>query len=353
MQCDALIIGGGLSGLRLATLLADSGTDFRLIEARDRLGGRILTQRHGGGYFDMGPAWFWPGQPRMAALIRSLGLIQFEQYAEGILTFEDETGAVQHGRGFASMAGSYRLSGGMDPLINAMAANLPQDRLHLSHPATDLRLCDEHIEVTCGPGEIVLARNVVVALPPRVAATLEYTPELSKAAIDVMQATPTWMGGQAKAVALYDRPFWREAGLSGDAMSRHGPMVEIHDASPAEGGPYALFGFVGVPPAARQDEQALRKAILSQLERLFGAEAGKPAELFLKDWAFDRYTATKADHQPLHHHPRYGRPAALQGLWENRLVFAGTEMALQFGGYLEGALESAEDAYALLETEQR
>lgn len=89
---DVLIIGGGLSGLALARTLSARGQDFHILEARDRFGGRILSKQHGGTGFDMGPAWFWPGQPRIAALIHALGLSQFEQFSEGLLTAEDAQG---------------------------------------------------------------------------------------------------------------------------------------------------------------------------------------------------------------------------------------------------------------------
>lgn len=348
MECGTLIIGGGLSGLRLASLLNERGDDFMLFEGRDRLGGRILSKNHQTGQFDLGPAWFWDGQPRIDALIRHYGLDRFEQYADGILTFEDEKGAVQRGRGFASMEGSFRLSGGLGALIHALADSLPRDRVQLSRKVTSLRRTADNIEVICADGQILNAHRVVLALPPRVAATLEFSPALSDMTIGALQNVATWMAGQAKAVAVYDKPFWREAGLSGDAMSRHGPMVEIHDASPAMGGPYALFGFIGVAPAARKNEHALRSAVITQFERLFGKEAATPRHLFLKDWAHDPFTSTALDHQPLYSHPTYGRPAALRDLWDNRLLFAGTEMAPQFGGYLEGALEAAEDALRLL-----
>jgi monoamine oxidase len=156
------------------------------------------------------------------------------------------------------------------------------------------------------------------------------------------------MAGHAKAVAVYDRPFWLEAGLSGDAMSRHGPVVEIHDASPATGGPYALFGFIGVPPRARSDQQALRRQIQAQLIRLFGPEAATPNILCLKDWAYDRLTATELDAQAPHVHSQYGLPRVLNGLWDGDLILAGTEVAPKFGGYLEGALEASELALANL-----
>ena len=63
----------------------------------------------------------------------------------------------------------------------------------------------------------------------------------------------------------------------------------------------------------------------------------------IKDWAFDVHTATDLDQQALRLHPAYGRPAALQNLWDGRLLFGSTEMGGQFGGFLEGALEVAEE----------
>ena len=125
-------------------------------------------------------------------------------------------------------------------------------------------------------------------------------------------------------------------------------MVEIHDASPETAGPYALFGFIGVSPHDRADEQALRGHIIAQLVRLFGEVAAEPKALFLKDWAFDRWTATQADQAPMYAHPTYGSPRNLSGLWDGHLIFSGTEVADQFGGYLEGALHVADRTFNLL-----
>ena len=344
MHSDILIIGGGMSGLSLATRLHAAGRDVHLVEARDRLGGRILSKEG----FDLGPAWFWPGQPRMAALIRQLGLRRFDQYAQGALTFEDADGRVERGRGFASMEGSWRVKGGLGALIAALARHLPQGRIHLSTPVTAIARSHDAITVTSATGASFTARSVVLAIPPRVASGLRFSPGLPDAAQQAMTATPTWMAGQAKAVAIYDRPFWRDAGLSGDAISRRGPLAEIHDASPHKGGPYALFGFVGVPPQARADGPALKAAIRAQLARLFGAEAATPTHLIVKDWAADPFTATTADQAPLYAHPRYGLPQVLSGLWDGRLLFSGSETAPTFGGFLEGALEAADATLATL-----
>ncbi len=343
-----IIIGGGLSGLALAESLESQGHDYLLLEARQRFGGRIMTNYFGGGYFDMGPAWFWPGQPRIAALIDRLRLQQFDQYAEGTLIFENELGQMQRGQGFASMEGSLRLVGGFAALTEALTNQLPSHRKKTNAQVQRIESADRQCHAILANGEVLSADQIVLSLPPRIAAQIAFSPALPTSAIKAMQGIATWMAGQAKAIAIYDNPFWRNEGLSGDAMSRKGPMVEIHDASPVTGGPYALFGFIGVPASGRADEQLLCHHLLAQLGRLFGPKAAEPVELLIKDWAYDPHTATEADKAPLHAHPAYGLALEMENLWNDQLLFAGTEVAPSFGGYIEGALEAAETALRIL-----
>ena len=312
-----------------------------LAEARDRLGGRVETIQIAGGSYDLGPAWFWPGQPRMDALVRALGLQRFDQYATGAMRFEDEDGTVQQGRGYATMEGSWRLVGGLGRLVETLAKELPGDRVLLEAEVVHIALTQAGVQVRLADGRVIEADRVVLALPPRVAGQLTFEPPLPNDAVAALAKIPTWMAGQAKAIALYKRPFWCEAGLSGDAMSRCGPLVEIHDASPADTGPAALFGFIGLPPGAREDGQALKDAILAQLGRMFGPAARDAEAIVLRDWAEERFTSVKADHTPLMQHPAYGLPPELNDLWEGRLILSGSETATRFGGYLEGALEAA------------
>lgn len=337
---ETIIVGAGLCGLALADALTARGQDVVLIEARDRVGGRILSIPGG---LDMGPAWFWPGQPRMEALTRRLGLTRFDQFSDGSLTFEDETGAVQRGQGFASMEGSYRLHGGLGALTAALAAGLPEGCLRLNTAVTALERAGGGVRVHTS-GAVLDAHRVVLALPPRLVAGMSFDPIASDAIRAIWRQVPTWMAGQAKAIATYPTPFWRHEGLSGDAMSRRGPMVEIHDASPADASFGALFGFIGVPPSGRGDDAALRAAVNAQFGRLFGGNS--PSSLHIKDWASDPFTASAADAVPLTDHPAYGLPDGARGLWEGRVVLSGTETAPVFGGYLEGALEAAETALA-------
>jgi len=159
-----------------------------------------------------------------------------------------------------------------------------------------------------------------------------------------MRAIPTWMAGHAKVIAIYERPFWREAGLCGDGISHRGPLVEIHDASPRSGSQGALFGFVGVPAPVRQaDSFDMAARVVDQLVAMYGPEAANPIDVLVLDWAGETFTATDEDSSAqLQGHPQYGTPPILCNLWHGRLLLGSSEMASGFGGYLEGALEAAQ-----------
>ncbi|MEP1142404.1 MAG: FAD-dependent oxidoreductase [Henriciella sp.] len=343
MQTDILIIGGGLAGLALADRLETEGRDWHLLEAMDRLGGRIFSPVLHGAKFDLGPAWFWPGQPRIDALIRRHELRAFEQYSEGAVCFQDQTGAVHRNRGFASMQGSFRIEGGMEALIVALKNGLPCHRYDLKSPVEHLSLEDDGVRVLANEKQYT-AKQIVFAVPPRIIAeTITLHPSLPKDAETNLAQIPTWMAGQAKIVAVFDQPYWRNAGLSGDAMSHRGPMVEIHDASPLTGRPYALFGFVGVPASIRAEHASdLLRLARAQLVDIFGEDLSDPLEIRLQDWASVPTVATERDKEPPGGHPTYGTPHSLNNVWNGRLLFGATEFAETHGGYLEGALEAAE-----------
>jgi monoamine oxidase len=345
VQVDNLIVGGGLAGLSLARMLYQSNQSFTLIEARDRLGGRIASARVDGETFDLGPAWFWPGQPRLAELATNLNLRVFEQFCEGLAVYEDEQSRRQTASGIASMRGSYRIEGGFNALVTKLAKTLPNDQIFLNRSLQALEFEGDLVKARLSDGDLI-ASKVILAIPPRIISqNIDFKPLIDK---ESLANIPTWMAGHGKALAVYDRPFWREMGLSGDAVSRTGPLMEIHDASPLSGKSGALFGFLGLSVEQRGNADTLREEIRNQLIRIFGPDAVQPKEIFLKDWAFDPLTATQLDHPPLMAHPQYQHPAELSGLYDNRLFFASTEMAPEFGGFLEGAIEAAEQAFKAL-----
>lgn len=112
---------------------------------------------------------------------------------------------------------------------------------------------------------------------------------VSRPSRDLVRCTPLTAplpcAAHAKVLAVYNKPFWREAGLSGDGVSQTGPLGEIHDASPQSGSSGALFGFASIPPSTRANQgYDLGRASVEQLAAMFGPEAAKPRNVFLKDW---------------------------------------------------------------------
>ncbi|MBM3606472.1 MAG: amine oxidase [Alphaproteobacteria bacterium] len=354
------ILGGGLAGLNAARLMQQAGLDFQLFEARDRLGGRILTVDAAGvpglGGYDLGPSWFWPRmQPAIAALVEELRLPSFPQNSDGDVVFERMSREpAQRYSAEPQEPQSLRLVGGAATLIHALAKMLPTERLHLSAPVTGLTLEGDGIMLTVagadGSPESVTAEQVIIALPPRVAQVgLAFTPLLPPETLTLWQDTPTWMAPHAKFFALYDRPFWREAGYSGSVQSMVGPMPEIHDATTADG-QAALFGFLGVGAAERRrmGEDALTNACLAQFTRIFGADAAMPRASLYKDWAADPWTAAPAD--PVSTGHAVFTPDWVQGPWAERLVLAGSETSPTEAGYLAGAVEASATAVSTLLT---
>lgn len=352
MSHPVLVIGAGLSGLYASSLLAKAGQRVMLVEARDRVGGRVLSQAPAGSAHrvDLGPSWFWPAMnPRMKRLIAELGLASFPQHSRGAAVVEGQDGKVyKHQSTWEQSPSSYRVAGGMQALTEALEAQLG-DKVHVQANTRvhAMKLRPHAVELSLedarGPWQ-QLASQVIVTIPPRLMAQdISLEPTWPERFIDDMRATPTWMAGQAKFVAVYPKAFWREAGLSGDGMSHRGPMSEIHDASDASGQVAALFGFVGATPSYRAGvgNDALQQHALAQLVRLFGTEAAKPLWTSLQDWAQEPLTAAKEDQRPLSYHPMYD-VGQVPPPWEQRLWLAGTERSPNYGGYLEGALEAAE-----------
>lgn len=324
IDTDLCIIGAGLSGLALAAKLQAEGRNVIVLEARDRSGGRVLSQD---GY-DLGPTWIWPHNHRMLALLESLGLKTFAQYASGRLVFEDAVGRIRRDLEFATMGGALRVEGGLARVTDTLASGLG-DRLRLACPVDCVLEEENGVSVSMAKGRI-RARRVILAMPPRLLVGL---------GVAVPDA-PTWMAGHAKLVATYPTAFWRENGLNGDAISHRGPLAEIHDASPFGTKVGALFGFAKVG-AARQP--GFRDAAIAQLARLFGQDAATPDDVFVKDWSVDPATATETDLTPPSDHPTYNPLPPTR-----RLIFAGTETSHDNGGFLEGALAAAEAANAAL-----
>ena len=356
MRTTVAIVGGGLSGLYAARLLLDAGVEFQLLEARHRFGGRILSVSGKGDpsadSFDLGPSWFWPGMhPKMTRVVEGLGLRAFPQHTEGDMVVErSRFEAVRRFPTLLQEPRSMRLAGGTGAIVSALVDALPAGRLHLGARVIRVAILDGGMVLSYRDGETdreLVARQLILALPPRLlASTVDFEPALDSETLLRWRQTATWMAPHAKFFALYDRPFWRESGLSGTAQSGVGPLVEIHDAT-LESGSAALFGFVGLDRRQRiaAGEEALVRAAIAQLVRLFGPIAGQPQATLFKDWTADAFTATEADAQA-EGHPLPDPKPWISGSWAPYVLLAGSETSGTDPGYLAGALDAAKCAVA-------
>ena len=132
---EIAIVGAGICGLTLGRELAARGVSFALFEARERLGGRVLSVRNptNGERLDLGPTWFWPDtQPAVSRLVDELGLERFDQYDPGsalLLSDPEEPPATRATPRLH--AGAQRLKGGMASLVESLAAAIPREALRL------------------------------------------------------------------------------------------------------------------------------------------------------------------------------------------------------------------------------
>ncbi len=236
-----------------------------------------------------------------------------------------------------------RLVGGTQALSIAMAGELG-DRVILDAPVEEIEQGAGGVVVS-GGGKSWRAKRVIVAVPPALAGRIRYRPGLPA---DRDQLTQRWpMGATTKIVATYERPFWRDAGLSGEAVSMGmGPVTVTFDNTTHDG-TAALVAFAVGQPArelARRGEADRRAAVLERLGRFFGGQARTPLAVRELAWADEPWTR--------------GCPTGIMGPGVlssfaaslrapvGRIHWAGTETATEWTGYMEGALQSGERAAA-------
>lgn len=441
---DVIVVGAGLAGLYAARTLAAAGISARLLEARDRVGGRTLSQPLGHDVIDLGAQWVGPTQDRIRRLADELGMRTFPQYSQGrkwldiggrlssytgtipslplfslldlqwaitrlerlarkipfdhpdqaggaagwdAITvedwkqqrvFTDSARAVLDGAVRAIFAaepadisflyflhylrsggGLLRLAeikngaqqdrfvGGAQQLSQCMADMLDEPVI-LNAPVRAITQDDTGVIVQSDAGQFH-ARYAIVAIPPILAAEIVYQPALPAARQQVGERMP--MGSVIKCILAYERPFWRDAGFSGEVLSDGDPVRLVFDDSPADSSQGALVGFLLGDSARRwsQHPQAERAhAVQSYLARLFGPQAAQPIAYADQDWPAETWSrgCYVGLMQPgtLTAYGQALRPPV------GRIHWAGTETASRWIGYMDGALESGERAAHEIQT---
>lgn len=356
---EVVIIGGGLSGLYAALQLEQRGIPYVILEAKDTFGGRIYGQachlsenninNNETTFHDLGPTWVFPHHKKMQALVTKLNETLFEQYTQGDVIYH----ANQHSTPqVVSSPHAYllqKVKGGLYKLILSLVNQLPSERLKLNHKVSELSKFNDEWQVTVDDSQSITkryhAKHVILALPPRL--IHQYlTPELwaSNALRQQLKLVPTWMSAQAKFLITYKQPFWREKNLSGQAFSRVGPLIEIHDASAEQNQYFALFGFIGYSADTLKalSKTQLETQCINQLRLLFGEQIDEYMACYVKNWSKDVFTATALDIQEPPCHPFFNLPSYQAELSQLSLSLVASEFAQHEAGYLEGALNAVD-----------
>ncbi|SOC52716.1 monoamine oxidase [Blastococcus aggregatus] len=254
---------------------------------------------------------------------------------------------VAAGGGWMSLVGTEggaqqdRFEGGLQEIALRLAADLG-DAVRLRTPVRRLAH-DAHGVRAEFDGGSVRARWAVVAVPPTLAARLDYVPALPPARDQLTQRLPG--GSVIKFHVVYDRPWWRDQGLNGSAFCLDGPVSVTYDATTPGRGPGVLTGFVeGADGVAfgrlGQQERGIR--VIEVLVRAFGDDARHPTSYVDRDWSAEPWTrGCYGAHFPPGAWTQLG-PALREPV--GRLHWAGTETATRWMGYVDGAIESGHRA---------
>ncbi|WP_062993090.1 flavin monoamine oxidase family protein [Nocardia anaemiae] len=244
-----------------------------------------------------------------------------------------------------------RFVGGSQRLSLLLAEALG-DAITLSAPVRAIDQTASQVAVHTDEGSW-RAKRVVVAVPPLLATRITWNPLLPAVQEALFQRMA--FGTLAKVEAVYTEPFWREQGLSGQAVFRDPtfPVCSMFDNSPPDGGPGVLMGFVGgrqwrgwAPKPAKER----RGAVLRAFSAVVGPRALQPSSVIEKDWTAEEWT-------------RGGPTSVLApgvltelGPWRDvpfgRVHWAGAEHSDYWNGYMDGAVRSGEQvATEIIEAE--
>ena len=435
---DVVVVGAGLAGLSAACELRDAGVSVVVVEARDRVGGRVQGDALEGHPIELGGTWIGEGHTEMHALVGALGLKTFPTWnsgrsvvqfgtrqhrvngteaatlrldpvvladiAQGLTRFGELAQAVDPaepwthakaelidgqtletwlqrnlrtstGRDYLRVATEavfaadateisllhalfYAVSNADMETLLAVDRGAQQDRVvggsvllaqhlaegldvRLSTPIAGITQDETHATVRTRSGEVLPCDRVVVTLPPTLAGRLDYDPPLPAWRDQLTQRLPA--GTVVKTFAAYPTPFWRDQGLNGQAASDAGPVKITFDVSPPGGEIGVLLGFVEGGEARRWQQLPdleRRRSVIKSLVRYFGPDAAEPTAYMEKDWSAEEFTrGCYGAHFAPGVWTGYGhalRPAV------GRIHWAGTEYAVQWNGYMEGAVRSGQ-----------
>ena len=235
------------------------------------------------------------------------------------------------------------MDGGAGGIATCLADELG-DAVHLSWPESSVTQGDQRVLVE-SDRLAVSAPFIVVTVPPALALEIAFEPDLPQ---DRRALYGHAVGGvETKTLVVYDEPFWRADGFSGQSAEPRSAAEVTIDASPSSGSPGVLASFTFGSVAERFDAMApsdRRQAVLAALVARFGPQAAQPSDLVETAWWNEPWSrGCSMAHLPPGILTRYG---SLLRQPFGRVHWAGTETATVSHGAIDGAIRSGERAAA-------
>jgi putrescine oxidase len=387
IETEIAVVGAGIAGLTAASTLADQGVDVVVLEARDRVGGRVWNVEIGGEANELGGQWVAPYQSALHALLEELEIELFPSFRDGDHVYIDPSGRAHRyaghdaplgaasGRAYAEADGkldalakeldpeapwahpdadeldaityeawlrrevademardllrswlaggflakpahtfsllqglwmisgaggtyelfepdqclAYRVVGGSQ-LIPIRLAERLGERVVLGAPAREIRWSDDGVEVDAGSAT-VRARAVIVAVPPNLVSAIRFHPALPAWRLRMEQALS--QGSIIKVLAVYEQPFWREEGLSGQGFAPYELVRELYDNSPPSGAVGVVTTFLAgenAEQAERMSADARREAVLEGIAKYIGPHGRTPVDFIETQWSAQEWT---------------------------------------------------------------
>jgi putrescine oxidase len=387
VEADVVVVGAGIAGLSAAKTLVEAGREVVVVEARDRVGGRVLNIEIGGQANELGGQWIAPYQDRARAYLDELGIELFACFRGGSHVYLDSAGTAHRYEGHDAPLGeaSERAFSGGEALLDAMAKELDPEapwahpravewdaitfeawlgeevaddlardllrswlaggfltkpahtfsllqglwviagaggtfelfepdqclayrvvggsqllpirlaerlgeRVVLAAPVRGIRWSDGRVEVDASRVRAT-GQAVIVAIPPNLTGAIRFEPALPGWRMRLEQGIS--QGVVIKVLAVYDHPFWREDGLSGQGFAPYQLVRELYDNSPPSGEPGVLLTFLAgesAEAAARMSPEARRTAVLDGFADYVGPEARDAREYHELDWSAEEWT---------------------------------------------------------------
>jgi monoamine oxidase len=441
VEADVCVVGAGFAGLTAARRLGQQGRTVVVLEARDRVGGRIWTESLDGGHpIDRGGAWLAPHHDAIFGLAGEVGATTYKTWVQGAhllvgdgrtrrytglipkisplavlsiaraqwkidrlartLPIDEPWNAAKAGewdsypvseylehcgvragiardlyatavrglfatdaanvsflhllllvRGHESINTLFSIEGGaQENMVDGGAGSIAQrladelDDVRLGTPVRSIAQRGDSV-VVAADDLTVEAGNVVVATPPALTLEIDFDPPLPDDRRTLYRASVG--GSETKTLLVYDEPFWRQDGFSGQTAGPGSAAEVTLDASPASGTPGVIASFSFGPIAERleaMDAAERRTLVLDELSARLGPRAAKPAAVVETAWWTEPWSrGCSFAYLPPGMITRHGH---LFRAPFGRVHWAGTETATISHGAIDGAVRSGERAAA-------